>query len=198
MGRHRKFDIDQAILDAQQMFWTHGYEATSITDLLEATGLQRGSLYKAFGDKHGLFLRTLSRYQEQAFEQLAQLLMSGKGPADGLNRWLQAIADGCPQNGPRAGCYMVNCTTELAPHDDQVAELIARNTQQVVALVEATVRAGQEAGELRRQPGAKEMARHLLLVVVGLSVEGKAGTPASARKAQAEFALRLIQIQAED
>ena len=62
MARPREFDMDEALDAAISTFWTQGYEATSMTDLMEATGLHKGSLYKAFDDKHDLFMKSLSRY----------------------------------------------------------------------------------------------------------------------------------------
>ena len=63
-GRPRQFDIEDAVGDAMNVFWTRGYHATSLTDLLDVTGLSRGSLYKAFGDKKSLFLKAMDRYAE--------------------------------------------------------------------------------------------------------------------------------------
>jgi len=64
MARPREFDVDAALERAMQVFWAKGYESTSLDDLCEATGLGRSSLYAAFGDKHGLCLRALDRYEE--------------------------------------------------------------------------------------------------------------------------------------
>jgi AcrR family transcriptional regulator len=69
-GRPREFDTDVAVERAMEVFWTSGYHGTSLPDLLQATRLSRGSLYAAFGDKHGLFLRALDRYIEEALARL--------------------------------------------------------------------------------------------------------------------------------
>ncbi|MFX5555055.1 helix-turn-helix domain-containing protein, partial [Acinetobacter baumannii] len=69
-GRPREFDIDLAIERAMQVFWSSGYHGTSLPDLLAATRLSRGSLYAAFGDKHGLFLRALDRYLDEALARV--------------------------------------------------------------------------------------------------------------------------------
>jgi TetR/AcrR family transcriptional repressor of nem operon len=69
-GRPREFDTDAAIERAMGVFWSSGYHGTSLPDLLEATNLSRGSLYAAFGDKHGLFLRALDRYIGEALTRL--------------------------------------------------------------------------------------------------------------------------------
>jgi TetR/AcrR family transcriptional repressor of nem operon len=64
MARTREFDTDAALARAMDVFWCHGFEGTSIQDVVEATGVQRGSLYAAFGNKEGLYLAVLDRYRE--------------------------------------------------------------------------------------------------------------------------------------
>src|ERR671923_2175460 len=83
-GRPREFDPDEAIECAMGVFWSSGYHATSLPDLLEATNLSRGSLYAAFGDKHGLFLRALDRYIDDALERVERELDPGKPALAGL------------------------------------------------------------------------------------------------------------------
>ncbi len=64
-GRPRQYDPDQALAKAAETFWKHGYAATSLDDLVVATGMKRPSLYAAFGDKRDLYLKTLERYRDQ-------------------------------------------------------------------------------------------------------------------------------------
>src|ERR1700753_2564254 len=87
-GRPREFDADAAIERAMGVFWSCGYHGTSLPDLLEATKLSRGSLYTAFGDKHGLFLRALDRYIDQALTRLDSELDSQKSAMAGLRACL--------------------------------------------------------------------------------------------------------------
>ena len=83
MSRTREFDTDQVLDAAMQTFWRHGYEATSLADLMDATGLQKGSIYKACGDKHSLFVATLQRYLDGMYEDFTGLLAE-KPPAEAL------------------------------------------------------------------------------------------------------------------
>jgi len=73
-GRPREFDIDEVALSASQVFWEQGYHATSIEALCKATGLMRGSLYGAFGDKRGLLAAAFDRYSERAVTRLKERL----------------------------------------------------------------------------------------------------------------------------
>ena len=68
MARPREFDISDALDRAMEAFWRHGYEATSMADLMEAMSLQKGSIYKAFNDKHSLFMAALPLDEDEEEE----------------------------------------------------------------------------------------------------------------------------------
>ncbi|ADV84368.1 TetR/AcrR family transcriptional regulator [Terriglobus saanensis] len=74
MARTKEFDQEEALDAAMHLFWEHGYEATSIQELVEATGVQRQSLYDTFGSKHELFLQSLMRYQSLGGHHLSELV----------------------------------------------------------------------------------------------------------------------------
>jgi AcrR family transcriptional regulator len=92
-GRPREFDTDAVIERAMGVFWSSGYYGTSLPDLLEATNLSRGSLYAAFGDKHGLFLRALDRYIAEALARLDAELDPGKNALAGLRACLAGYVE---------------------------------------------------------------------------------------------------------
>ncbi|MGH6953510.1 MAG: TetR/AcrR family transcriptional regulator, partial [Alphaproteobacteria bacterium] len=103
-------------------YWRTGYEATSIQDLVEATGLNRGSLYGAFGDKHALLLATLDRYRRAVVGPwLATLGDSGAG-AKQLRRFLATLAASATADPERRGCLLVNMAVERAAEDPAVGE----------------------------------------------------------------------------
>ena len=77
VGRPREFDEEQVLDAAMKAFWANGYEATSLADLVSVTGLHKGSLYQAFGDKHSLFIQTLSRYLQNIRHHKNQVLETG-------------------------------------------------------------------------------------------------------------------------
>src|SRR6266853_366387 len=83
-GRPRKFDPEVAIMAAAKVFWDHGYHPTSIDDLCKATGLLRGSLYSAFGDKRGMLIAAFDRYAEKNLARLAESLNSAESSREVL------------------------------------------------------------------------------------------------------------------
>lgn len=192
MGRPREFDLDEVLEAATEAFWRRGYEATSICDLQEATGLQRGSLYKAFGDKHGLFLAALQRYHEAARQMTEEILSGDDSPRARLEAWLQGAAQRCAGENGRMGCMHTNVQTELAPRDEAITEEIRCHRDWLEERLAAVVAEGQSAGELRDDRTPRELGRHILTVAVGLSVTGKAGLSLRQAKAQARLGLDAL------
>src|SRR5210317_1187307 len=84
VGRPRGFDEAKVLDAAMEVFWRKGYESTSLADLLEATGLHKGSLYQAFGDKHTLFISALRRYLEGMRSRKNVLLRETESPLEGI------------------------------------------------------------------------------------------------------------------
>ncbi|MEM7230836.1 MAG: TetR/AcrR family transcriptional regulator [Planctomycetota bacterium] len=167
-ARPREFDTDQVLDAAMDAFWKRGYEATSLADLMDATGLQKGSIYKAFGDKHQLFLQVLRRYLEGGFQTLTQLLDGSESPAAGIRQWLSQVGQMCDDSDDPRGCFAMNSVIELAPHDDQVCGTLHEHFQSVAGLVSRTVERGQEIGEFRRDRSAQELTEFMMLFVGGI------------------------------
>src|ERR1700760_2508709 len=92
-GRPRSFDVDTAVERAMGVFWSRGYHATALPDLLRATKLSRGSLYAAFGDKHSLFLLALDRYIADGLTRMDIELAAEREPVDGLRAYLTGYVD---------------------------------------------------------------------------------------------------------
>ena len=84
VGRPREFDEEQVLDAAMKAFWAKGYEATSLADLVSVTGLHKGSLYQAFGDKHSLFIQTLNRYLQNVRQHKNQMLEAAETPIGGI------------------------------------------------------------------------------------------------------------------
>src|SRR5262245_6996300 len=139
MARPRSFEIDEALDSAIEVFWDRGYEASSMTDLMDAMGLQKGSIYKAWKDKRSLFLAALRRYLDQGHERL-QALATGE-PKAALQTLLGHFTSSCTQS--KRGCFAMNTGVELGPHDARVVKLLAAHHARVVDLFADVIRRGQ-------------------------------------------------------
>ena len=170
VGRPREFDIEQVLDAAMHAFWAKGYEATSLADLMQATGLHKGSLYQTFGDKHALFVQALKRYLEDMRRQKNALLKEAPTPLDGVtnvaHRMLDIADDDC--TCPK-GCLAVNTLVELAPHDSEVQQVMAAHMQHMRRSLEETVSRAQEAGQLGRQRSPEVIAALIMTFMAGLA-----------------------------
>jgi TetR/AcrR family transcriptional repressor of nem operon len=153
-GRPREFDTDAAVERAMGVFWSGGYHGTSLPDLPKATALSRGSLYAAFGDKHGLFLRALDRYIDDALTRLDSKLDPRKSALAGVRKCLAGYVDRTSGSAGKRGCLLVATAMELAAHNPEVEQRIRRFFRTMeTRMTEATARA-PASGELggRRRP----------------------------------------------
>lgn len=173
-------------------FWSHGYEATSVSTLMEVTGLAKGSLYKGFGDKHQLFITALTRYLERGRENLRQCLGRAENGCAGLRRWLEDNAAASTNRGLRRGCFAVNTAVELAPHDAETQKVLRDHERQMEKLYRECVSRGIDDGSLRADLDPASTARWITTVVYGLQVRSKLGMSAPQGQETALQALETI------
>jgi TetR/AcrR family transcriptional repressor of nem operon len=172
-GRPRGFDIDVAVARAMAVFWSRGYHATALPDLLRATKLSRGSLYAAFGDKHALFLRALDRYIADALARTAVDLDPRRAPAAGLRAFLAGYVERTSGPDGRRGCLLVASTMELGGRDPDVDRRIAKFFKALEISLAAAFARAQAARELADGVEPASAARLLVCCVEGLRVVGK-------------------------
>jgi TetR/AcrR family transcriptional regulator, transcriptional repressor for nem operon len=172
-GRPREFDTDAAVGAAAKLFWDRGYHPTSIDDLCEATGVLRGSLYGAFGDKKGMLLAALDDYSEKNLARLAESLNSAEPSREVLRSALLYYTRVATTLAGNHGCFVTNTALELLPHDREVAERVERIFRRMTALLTAAVVRGQAAGVFNPDLDERAVGNYLLCVIQGLRVLGK-------------------------
>jgi TetR/AcrR family transcriptional repressor of nem operon len=172
-GRPRSFDTEAAVERAMNVFWSRGYHATALPDLLRATKLSRGSLYAAFGDKHSLFLRALDRYVVDALTRMDVEFDPRREPLDGLRAYLAGYVDRTSGANGRRGCLLVATAMELAGHDAQVDRRIGSFFKAMEARVADALSRAKAAGKLAGGVEPSSAARILVCFVEGLRVVGK-------------------------
>lgn len=173
MARPREFDIDDATDKALEVFWEHGYDGTSLPDLLEGMSLSRGSLYKAFTDKKTLFLRVLARYEAREVHAAIALLTD---PACGGWDRITALFASIPAAvaaGDRKGCLLCSAVAGPAHYDADIAATAQNGLDQMRA---AFHRALLDAASAAAPPeGLDDL---LVTHYVGLRVQARSGTSA--------------------
>ena len=171
------------------VFWSSGYHGTSLPDLLEATSLSRGSLYAAFGDKHGLFLRALDRYIEDALARLVAELDASKSALAAVRKCLAGYVDRTSAANGKRGCLVVATAMELSAHDAEVNSRIGKFFRTFEARLTATLIRAQEAGELADSVEPASAARLLVCLVEGMRVVGKTSPTRATTQAMVETLL---------
>ena len=170
MAGKKAFDPQQVLEKAMNAFWEQGYEGISIEDLVQCTGIGRGSLYDTFGDKHSLYLAALERYLVSISRQTTALLEHAGTLQEVLEHLLQAYIDGLLSDPARRGCFLVNASLEMAPHDPDVAQKVKAAYTGSEEAYAARLLKAQATGELDRTHDPQQLARFLLATLVSLRV----------------------------
>src|ERR1700761_4362521 len=172
-GRPRSFDVEAAVERAMDVFWSRGYHATALPDLLRATKLSRGSLYAAFGDKHSLFLRALDRYIDDSLKRLDVEFAPSREPIESVRAYLAGYLDRTSGANGRRGCLLVATAMEMAGQDAEVGRRVAGFFKAMEARVTAALSRAKAAGKLADGVEPASAARILVCFVEGLRVVGK-------------------------
>jgi len=172
-GRPRTFDTEAAVERAMDVFWTRGYHATALPDLLRATKLSRGSLYAAFGDKHSLFLRALDRYIADAIARMDVEFAPDREPIDGLRAYFAGYVERNSGANGRRGCLLVATAMELAGRDAEIDRRVAGFFKAMEARVAGALSRAKAAGKLADGVEPSSAARIIICFVEGMRVVGK-------------------------
>lgn len=189
MARPRKIEKDDALEAAMQAFWNRGYEATSMQDLMDATGLKKGSLYQTFGDKKQLFMDALERYADRNFHIFTDYFRDAPNPTAAIEGFLtEKFVEFALENATRKGCFVVNSTVELGPHDEEVRSLVHRQNQRMEKLFANTLKQAQGDGFIRKDIPAEDLAVEMNVMLYGLMADSKSsGDAVRTRKLAANF-----------
>lgn len=173
MARPREFDAERVLDDAIDVFWRKGYYATSMADLVDATGLHRGSLYAAFGSKAELYERAVDRYISAV--KLRRALANGHDRSISvlLREVFEDIVEAAVADRERRGCLMTNTAVELAAHQPRVAGRVGAAVADLEELLADRLEEAQAAGEIGRDQSPRALARFVLGTIQGLRVMAK-------------------------
>ena len=174
-GRPREFDPKDAVKRAMNVFWSNGYSGTSLPDLLKATSLSRSSLYAAFGDKRGLFLRALEQYIEESNVRIDSSLQAPLPALERVRACLNGYVDRSCGPGGKRGCLLIATAMELTAKDAEVGKRIRKFFDSYEKRLTATMELAQQQGELAEGVEPAHAARVLLCMMEGLRVVGKTG-----------------------
>ena len=135
-----------------------------MADLCACTGLHKGSLYQAFGDKHQLFMKSLQHYGDREFDEVAAVMSESATPLDNIRAITHKI---CEDAHEGKGCMMINSLVELAPHDPDVAAALDAAAAKRQGVMIELITAAQASGEIRLDKDPARLARQLMVTTMG-------------------------------
>ena len=189
-GRPREFDVDDALAAALRVFWAKGYEAASLTDLTEAMGITRPSLYAAFGNKEALFRKALDLYEREKLAYIGEALKAptSRGVAERLLRGSLAMqTSDCEPKG----CMRVLTSVGCGPEAESIrADIMKRRQSSQRALCDRMHRAKQD-GDLPEGTDVDGLCAYLAAILGGMSIQAGSGAPKAQLESLVETTLRM-------
>jgi TetR/AcrR family transcriptional regulator, copper-responsive repressor len=192
-GRPRSFDESEALAKARDVFWATGYAATSLDDLSAATGLNRPSLYGAFGDKHSLYAKILADYRSSARSGMATALSSDRPLREAVALVYDlALRLYLPRERSARGCFMIGTALTEAVVDRDVRESLAAGLQDIEEAFETRFDLAKKSGELVKSAKPAALAKMAAAALYMMAIKSRTGEPRRALEEIAEAALDLI------
>lgn len=170
MGRAKEFDPDVAVADAMQVFRSQGYAETSPQQLADRLAIGKGSLYNAFGSKHGLFVRSLEHYATVSAAEL-EAAMAGPAPIRvRVRELLTGFIDADLADPERCGCLVANTAVELGVRDGEAALIVRRSVRRTEQILTEAFIAARDAGEIAANRDPEALAKLVHSTMTGLRV----------------------------
>jgi len=173
MARPKVFNEEEVIDKAVEVFWAKGYEAASMQDLIDAMGIQRGSLYAAFGSKQQLFLKSLKRYSVTVVKKLLEILESKPSAIESIELFFSQLVEHLLTAGELRSCLVTNSAIERGLRDEETKQLVLQLLNALENGFYKTLLRAKENGELSTELDLKVVANYLTSSMQGLLVMGK-------------------------
>ena len=188
-GRPRKAEPEVALAAVMSAFWEKGYEATSMSDLTEATGLHKASLYQTFGDKHQLFVSALKLYFNKTAEAQKTSRSGEESPIKAIKKSVTSTIDQCAEG---KGCLAVNSLIEVAPFDSEIDRILRQFRQRLENQMARLVEDAKQSKQIPDSINTKEAVRLITVFLHGLSANMAAGMKVSQARALLHDQLDLV------
>ncbi|MBO9204133.1 MULTISPECIES: TetR/AcrR family transcriptional regulator [Niastella] len=172
MPKTKQFDETEVLIRARELFCKKGYNGTSMDDLVQATGISRSSIYDTFGDKHGLFLKSLDQYRNEQQCTMEQQTAKSDSPKKKIRAIFEYFINDILADKDGKGCLLINVSLELGSVDNEVATIFHANMDDMEQLLASLIKEGQAKGEIPKKFTPKAMARHFYNSLMGLRVTG--------------------------
>lgn len=167
MARQRAFDKNEVIRHAMQLFWTQGYQATSIRDLKEAMGISSSSMYEAFGDKRGVYLAALALFCELERQRIIEVAASSPTPQLFIEHLFTSLDPEASNHFSGQGSMAFNAMVEFGTHDPAVTELLLTHYLSIVEIIAQVIKDGQTSGRVTNKADAHAISHTIVTTLQG-------------------------------
>lgn len=169
-GRYREFDEGRALEAAREVFWTKGYEAASLEELLAAMGLNKGSMYNAFGSKRELFIKVLDHFFREEGRAINAIFSQHKNPLKALREIFRQVTHPADPKAHAKGCFLVNTLGEMSGMDEELANLARNKLLDVEHIYRENIKKGIRDGYIAKGASPEALARYLVNMWNGMSI----------------------------
>ena len=170
-----KFDPDEALEAAMQVFWSKGYKQTSLEDLLKAMNVAKSSFYQTFGSKSQLFKKCINRYRNALMNDINDALAEADTGLKFIEHFFYSILDETIKGKERRGCLILNSANEFSRSDPEITGLITEGIEQFTHILKQAVQRSQKEGDIPKTRPAKSLAPYLFSCISGLRTMIKGG-----------------------
>ncbi len=192
MARIKQFDEEVVLKKAIQLFWSKGYHATSMQDLVDNLGINRASLYSAFGGKRELFGKAILYYQQESHEKVRAFFDGFASIKEAFRQFFTSgIADAVGSSMGK-GCFIVNTTTELLPADPSIQPFLKNNKEILKNIFLQYLQKGVAQGEISADKDLPAIASMLFMLNNGLNVVAKIDQDPTSLTATVAVALSVL------
>jgi TetR/AcrR family transcriptional regulator, transcriptional repressor for nem operon len=167
-GRPQQYEFAKVFESALQLFWSKGYESTSLEDLLKATGLSRSSFYQAFVSKRDLYLKCLDAYDDHSVAVMKSDLDRAESGREFLEGGFVALCGDSDLTCNARGCMMMNAANEFAKRDEEIGVLVKRNTERICGVLTEAVERARSEGDLKSTESPEVLADYLFIAHSGM------------------------------
>jgi len=192
MPWEKSFETNDAIEIAMEVFWEKSYTGTSISDLTNAIGIKRGSLYNAFRSKQELFVEALLKYDREHRSVGLIQLESNYEPREAICTLFETMVNQSISDKEKKGCFLVNTALELPLHTKEVAAIVRAAFQDIENFFERLIKRGQKQSEIPESVNPTESAKGLLGLVISIRVLARGVFDETELRSIANQANRLI------
>lgn len=173
MARPVEFEREVVLREAMNVFWRQGYNATSIKDIVDATNIQPGSIYWAFGSKQKLFLEAVDCYHQDILRLVNATLKADLPPLERIEKFFHGLIEHSLNSGGNNGCLLINTLLEVAEHDKEISGVISNIFEQLEAGFTQVLKLAIVQGTISADKNPENLAKLLIVSMYGLRVYSK-------------------------